>query len=292
MKWARVRSEGRTRIGIVDGDSVTLLDGDDAPSAMRDVITALSGRDRGERVAAWVGSNRAMSLDDVSLETPIESPRSFLALGLNYRGHAEEIYASRGRPIRLPEAPIVFAKSGDSLTGPFDPIAVDESLAHALDHEVELAVVVGHAAHRVPRERALGHVFGYAVVNDVTARDLQERHRQYYLSKSLPRSCPMGPWIVTSDELSDPQDLSIECRVNGAVVQRAGTSDMIFGVADALAAISAVVELLPGDVIATGTPAGVGVAETPPRFLRAGDLVECTVDGIGTIANRIDVSRH
>jgi 2-keto-4-pentenoate hydratase/2-oxohepta-3-ene-1,7-dioic acid hydratase in catechol pathway len=152
---------------------------------------------------------------------------------------------------------------------------------------VELGVVIGKTGRHIARSAALEHVFGYTVINDVSARDLQKRHQQFFLGKSIDGSCPMGPWIVTADEIPDPQKLDLSCKVNHEIKQSANTSQQIFTVADIIATLSKVMTLLPGDIIATGTPSGVGFARTPPEYLLPGDVVECEIEGIGAICNSV-----
>lgn len=227
-------------------------------------------------------------LAQVRLLAPIPRPRkNILCLGLNYADHAAESSAARGREISAPDHMVVFTKAVTSVTGPTEDIPYDNSVTSQLDWEVELAIVIGLTGRRITEDQAMRHVFGYTVVNDLSARDLQFRHKQYFLGKSLDHGCPMGPWIVTADEIPDPQDLDLRCWVNGQLKQKGNTSQQIFSIAATIATLSRGMTLEAGDVIATGTPAGVGFARTPPEFLQPGDLVECEVTGIGRLRNRI-----
>lgn len=229
-----------------------------------------------------------VSLRDVRLCAPIPRPRkNVMCLGLNYADHAAESFIAHGRPVKLPQHPVVFTKAATSVTAHDVDIAIDPALTTQLDWEVELAVIIGRGGRGITAERALEHVFGYTVLNDLSARDLQFRHKQYFLGKSLDGACPMGPWIVTADEIGDPQQLDLRCWVNGVLKQLSNTRHQIFSIAETIAVLSRGMTLEPGDIIATGTPAGVGFARTPPEFLRAGDMVECEVERIGRLRNRI-----
>jgi 2-keto-4-pentenoate hydratase/2-oxohepta-3-ene-1,7-dioic acid hydratase in catechol pathway len=221
----------------------------------------------------------AYPLRRVRLLAPIGAPpRNVFCLGRNYADHAAE------RGAVAPDHPVFFTKPGTAVVGPGEPV-VHHAVTRELDYEVELAVVIGVGGRDIPRDRALEHVFGYTVINDVTARDLQKRHQQWFKGKSLDTFCPMGPVLVTADEIPDPQALAVSLRVNGEKRQSSHTSRMIFPVAECIEALSQGMTLLPGDIIATGTPEGVGAATG--RFLKVGDRVEAEVEHIGVLANRI-----
>jgi len=210
----------------------------------------------------------------VRLLAPIPSPsRNIFCLGRNYADHAAE------RGAAAPDHPVYFTKPATSVVGPGDDV-VHHAITKELDHEVELAVVIGVGGRDIPRADALKHVFGYTIVNDVTARDLQKRHQQWFKGKSLDTFCPMGPVLVTADELPDPQGLAISLRVNGQLRQSSHTSKMIFPVAQCIEVLSQGMTLLPGDVIATGTPAGVGP-------LADGDVVEVEIPGVARVSNPV-----
>jgi 2-keto-4-pentenoate hydratase/2-oxohepta-3-ene-1,7-dioic acid hydratase in catechol pathway len=199
-------------------------------------------------------------------------------LGRNYADHAAE------RGAAVPEHPVYFTKPGTAVVGPGDDI-VHHAITKELDYEVELAVVIGTGGRDISRGDALRHVFGYTIINDVTARDLQKRHNQWFKGKSLDTFCPMGPVLVTADEIPDPQALGISLRVNGQTRQSSHTSKMIFPVAQCIEGLSQAMTLVPGDLIATGTPDGVGAASG--NFLRAGDRIEAEVEGIGILSNKV-----
>jgi 2-keto-4-pentenoate hydratase/2-oxohepta-3-ene-1,7-dioic acid hydratase in catechol pathway len=221
----------------------------------------------------------AYPLRRVRLTAPIAAPgRNVFCLGRNYADHAAE------RGAAVPEHPVYFTKPDTAVVGPGDGV-VHHAITQELDYEVELAVVIGTGGRDIPRDEALRHVLGYTIINDVTARDLQKRHGQWFKGKSLDTFCPMGPVLVTAEEIPDPQALAISLRVNGEVRQQSHTSKMIFPVAQCIEVLSQGLTLLPGDIIATGTPDGVGAASG--RFLKAGDRVEAEIEGIGILANTI-----
>lgn len=233
-------------------------------------------------------SSCRVPLTHLRLLAPIPRPgKNILCLGLNYADHVAESSSARGREITAPDNLVVFTKAVTSVTGPTADIPYDNAVTNQLDWEVELAVVIGRPGRHIREDHAMDHVFGYTVVNDLSARDLQFRHKQYFLGKSLDHGCPMGPWIVTGDEIPDPQGLDLRCWVNGQLKQEGNTRQQIFSIAATIAILSRSMTLEAGDVIATGTPAGVGFARTPPEFLQPGDLVECEVAGIGRLGNRI-----
>ena len=195
----------------------------------------------------------------------------------------------RGKALEVPAVPVIFTKATTTVNGPFDPVEIDRSVTSQVDWEVELGVVIGTPGRNIDRRDALSHVFGYTVINDLSARDLQSQHLQWFKGKSLDGFCPMGPVVVSSDEFGDPQQKRLRLRVNGASKQDSTTADMIFPVDVIIEWLSKGLTLEPGDVIATGTPEGVGMGRTPPEFLDDGDVVETEIEGIGTLRNRIAV---
>lgn len=215
------------------------------------------------------------------LDAPLKNPAKIVAIGLNYVDHASE------SKMDLPESPLVFAKFPSSIISSNDTIIIPKNVTNEVDYEVELGVVIGRQARNVPLTDALSHVFGYTVLNDVSARDLQFSDKQWVRAKSLDTFCPMGPFIVTADEIEDPQDLEVGCSVNDRTFQQANTKDMIFGVADLISRLSYSFTFEPGDIIATGTPSGVGFSRKPPIFLKGGDTVKAWVSGIGELVNPV-----
>ena len=230
-----------------------------------------------------------VELETQKLQAPIPRPqRNIICLGWNYSAHIKETQGNALIQKDLPKYPIVFTKDISTVIGPYEDIPYDTEVSEKIDWEAELAVVIGRTAYKVSKEQALDYVFGYTVVNDISARDLQKRHRQFFLGKSLPGSCPMGPCITTASDIDDVQALFLRSRVNGVIKQDDTTANQIFDVATVISVISNVMALEPGTVIATGTPSGVGYVRKPPEYLRPGDVVECEVEGIGAIKNHIE----
>jgi len=291
MRLATVEVNNQDRLGVLDDNDMLLPTAAEGwPDSMLALID--SGPDHWNRLQAGLPKLRETAaripLAQARLRAPIPRPRkNIMCLGLNYRDHAEESARAKGLPVTLPEHPIVFTKSVTAVNDPNGVIPVQPTVTRELDWEVELGVIIGVAGRGIAREHALKSVFGYTVINDISARDLQFRHKQFFLGKSLDGSCPMGPVIVTRDEIPDPQNLALRCRVNGNPKQDSSTRDMIFDVATIVSVLSQGMRLEPGDIIATGTPAGVGFARTPPEFLSSGDVVECEIEGIGRLRNRV-----
>ena len=225
--------------------------------------------------------------DDVKILSPIPHPaQDVVCLGINYAAHAVEADRFSGEAFGGERPyPIFFSKRVNYSQGPDAPIPSHRGLVDSLDYECELGVIIGKDARNVSREEVPEYIFGYTIVNDVTARNLQTRHKQWYFGKSLDGFTPMGPCIVTADEFSFPPKLPISCLVNGEVRQDSDTGNLIAGIADIITMLSEGMTLLAGTVIATGTPAGVGMGMTPPTFLKEGDVVECRIEGIGTLRN-------
>jgi 2,4-didehydro-3-deoxy-L-rhamnonate hydrolase len=252
------------------------------PATMNDLLRDGDSILRRLREAATVDRILAIGrpTEGLRLMAPVPRPGKVVAIGRNYRAHAEE------EGVDPPAAPLIFAKWPSSIVGSQEPIRWDPLLTQQVDYEAELAVVIGRTARRVSVDDALMYVLGYTALNDVSARDLQFSDGQWVRGKSLDTFCPMGPALVTADEIGDPQALAIACSVNGEFVQDAHTSQMYFGVAEVISYCSQAFTLEPGDVIATGTPSGVGVFRDPPRFLEDGDIVAVEIDGIGRLENQ------
>jgi 2-keto-4-pentenoate hydratase/2-oxohepta-3-ene-1,7-dioic acid hydratase in catechol pathway len=226
------------------------------------------------------------NLSDIQLAAPIPRPRkNLMCLGWNYADHVKETALIRGQDTKAPEYPVIFTKAPTTVNSPYGNIIIDPRVSVEIDWEVELAVIIGNGGKNISEEDAMSHVFGYTVLNDVTARDLQSRHKQFFKGKSIDGYCPMGPWIVTADEIKDPQQLEVRLRVNGITKQKGNTSMMVFPIRTIIATLSQGMTLEPGDIIATGTPSGVGFTRNPPEFLKAGDVMETEVEGIGILRN-------
>jgi acylpyruvate hydrolase len=272
MKLACFATAGSWRWGLVDGDSIrvagdaaTMLDAIADPGALRQLS---------ERTL------ETLTRDEVELGAPVAHPPQFLGVGLNYHDHAAEVGAT------VPESPVIFGFHQTAIVGPGRPVELP-AFTDRVDWEAELAVVIGSGGRDIPIGRALDCVAGYTIVNDVSARDIQKADGQWSRAKSFDTFKPMGPWIVTTDELGDASGLSISLTVNGEVKQSSNTDQLIFGVAHLVSFLSRNTTLLPGAVIATGTPGGVGFTREPPEYLRPGDSVEVTIEGIGTLAHRV-----
>jgi len=245
-----------------------------------------AGKRRFTEVKTFTDVGAAHKLSDVQLAAPIPYPRkNVMCLAVNYRAHAQETASVRGHSGEVSPVPVFFTKAPTTINGPYGDIVIDPAVSSEIDWEV--AVIIGKSGKNIAEEDALSYVFGYTVLNDITARDLQTRHKQFFKGKSLDGSCPMGPWIVTSDEIADPQNLALSLRVNGQTKQSSNTGLMIFSIKKAISVLSAGMTLEAGDIIATGTPEGVGFSRTPPEFLKPGDVVEAEVEGIGMISNRV-----
>ena len=225
---------------------------------------------------------RPEPLSGLELQVPVRNPEKIVCVGLNYRDHAEETGQS------VPQEPILFAKYRSSLLAPGAPIRLPKVASEHVDYEAELAVVIGKRAGRLSVQDALAHVAGYTCANDVSARDLQMRGGQWLRGKAIDTFLPLGPWLVTADEIADPQALPIRCLVNGQVMQDSNTREMIFGVAEVVSFISQSITLVPGDIICTGTPAGVGFTRKPPLYLRPGDEVTVSIGGVGDLSNPVE----
>ncbi len=276
--------DGRRRLGALrPGHEDEVVD---LSEVATDVLAVIDAGERGLAQAhrAAADAKRGIPLSEVTLLAPIDSPRgNIIAMGRNYQKHAEET-AMDGDV----KPPTIFTKAITSITGPYDDIAIDPSISDKLDWEVELGVVIGKPGANITRRDAMDHVFGYFVLNDVSARDIQNGWGgQFFKGKSLDRSCPTGPWVVTKDEVPDPGKLALRLTLNGVVKQDSNTEDMIHPVDAIIEWSSKGMTLLAGALIATGTPDGVGFARTPPEYLKAGDVMETEVAGIGVLRNRI-----
>ena len=287
MRYATFVHDNRQQVGVVsnDGQSVTALPLSPA-EAEQGVLALVNRQVQGQPIPAPAGA--AIPLAQVQLKAPVPRPRrNVFCVGRNYRAHAQELAGSifNGNKQPLDEWPIVFSKVPETVVGPFDPVQLPAGISEQIDYEAELAIVIGQGGRNIRREDAMAHVWGYTVVNDVTARDVQTRHGQWHLGKSFDTFCPMGPWVVTADQV-DALNTRVRGWVNGELRQDATTRDMIFDIPTLIETCSRGITLLPGDVIATGTPAGVGMGMTPPTYLKSGDVVRIEIDGVGVIENR------
>lgn len=295
MRLATLATAHGTSLALTLGDTFVditqaLLDRGVAapPRSVTDIVMA-GQQELGpfrELVQGLLGSAPRLPLAQCRVLPPHLPTANVFCVGVNYREHVREGVDLDPSLAMLTEA-TYFSKDARSFCGAFDDIAVDPSLTSMLDWEVELAVVIGRPGYRISPDQALEHVFGYTIVNDVSARDLQMARGQWFLGKNLMASSPIGPYVVTADEIDDPQALTLTCSVDGVVKQQAGTSDMVHSVAELIADLSRFLPLKAGDVIATGTPAGVGAAGKPPQFLSPGSTLVSEISGIGRMQNLV-----
>jgi 2-keto-4-pentenoate hydratase/2-oxohepta-3-ene-1,7-dioic acid hydratase in catechol pathway len=282
-------SDPTPRLGALRGDRVLDLSANGGPPSLLALIQAGPAQWQRAAAVAEAMGDAGRALDGLRLHAPIPRPlKNVFCLGLNYAAHAKESAAARNKETKIPEIPVIFSKVPTTVNGPFDDIPVDRDVTNQVDWEVELGVVIGTPGRNIAKADALAHVFGYTVINDISARDVQIAHGgQWFKGKSLDGSCPMGPMVVTADEFGDPQSKRLQCRVNGVSKQDASTADMIFPVATIIEWLSKGLTLEAGDIIATGTPSGVGMGRDPKEFLQKGDVVETEIEGIGTIRNTV-----
>ncbi|MFI0844020.1 fumarylacetoacetate hydrolase family protein [Mesorhizobium sp. IMUNJ 23232] len=287
MRVATFSIGGERRVGLVDQDNETIAPFDLPVERAESGILALIDRN-------GAGLPRTLSpipLNQVELEAPIPQPRrNIFCVGKNYYEHAHEFarsgFDSSAAAGAIPKNPIIFSKVPESVIANRANVVIDSKVSTAIDYEAELAVIIGKAGRGISREKAFDHVWGYTIVNDVTARDLQGKYSQWLIGKSQDTFCPMGPWAVTRDEI-DLENTGIRCFVNGELRQDSKIPLLIFDIPTIIATLSEGITLRPGDIIATGTPAGVGIGFDPPKYLKAGDFVRVEIDGIGALENPI-----
>jgi 2-keto-4-pentenoate hydratase/2-oxohepta-3-ene-1,7-dioic acid hydratase in catechol pathway len=291
MKLANLQINGAKAIALVDTEAQQYW-------PVAELVTGFSGdmiqlvHDYESLHAALRPRGAGKPLASATVLAPIDAPRrNIFCVGKNYHDHAEEFSksgfdksAQAGE--HIPEAPVVFTKPASTVIGPGVKIPRHAGVTQQLDYEVEIGVVIGRAGRGIKKADAMKHVFGYTIINDMTARDLQKLHRQWFLGKSLDGFCPMGPYLVTADEF-DPADIDVRCWVNGELRQDSNSKLLIFDIPTLIETISAGIELQPGDVIATGTPAGVGIGFNPPRFLQSGDVVRMEIRRVGVLENEV-----
>jgi len=285
MRLATFEMDNRRVVGAIDGANMADLSGA-LPDEMIDLIESW---DLDVARAAYSKARR-IPLSDVRLLAPLTPRKNIIAVGRNYHDHAQEFSASgfdASEKQMIPDYPVFFTKAPSSVIGPEEPIVLANDPTGTTDYEGEMAVVIGRTARHLTPANALDHVFGWTIVNDVTARDLQKRHVQWFLGKSPDSFCPMGPAITTIDELPDIESSWLRTTVNGELRQETPIKALVFDVATLLTTLSQVMTLEPGDIIATGTGKGVGIGFDPPIYLATGDVVEVTIDGIGTLRNPV-----
>ena len=287
MKLATAVIEGKEIAGIINDEQFYALETfkEQAEGLPTDLNALIEQYSKWESAISELDlrDTEGIAVDLLTFAPPIRPNKNIFCIGKNYADHAREF---GGAP---PEDMIVFTKAPTTMIGHEHPIPLHEGVTNELDYEGELAVVIGKKGKEISRGEADQYIFGYTILNDVTARDLQARHKQYFLGKSLDGTCPIGPWIVTKDEVGDAGDLEIETKVNGEVRQHARTSLFLFPIDEIIATLSKGMTLEPGDIIATGTPAGVGKGFNPPRYLKNGDVIEIRVESIGTLVNKVQL---
>lgn len=287
MRIATYVQGQQRRVGVVSEDGLTVQALEVAPEvAELGVLGLIEAHDEAAQLAA-LGRGAATPLDTVRLLAPIPRPRrNIFCVGRNYHAHAKELSGSVFKASNTDAAawPIVFTKVPETVIAHGDDVILPVGITEQIDYEAELAIVIGTGGKNIKREDALSHVWGYTIVNDVTARDVQMRHQQWDLGKSFDTFCPMGPWLITADAFN-AADTRVRCWVNDELRQEGQTRDLIFDLPTLIETCSRGITLYPGDVIATGTPAGVGMGFNPPRYLKAGDRVRITIDGLGTLEN-------
>lgn len=292
MRLTTVEIGGRrTCAALLDGDRVVDL----SDAGATDMMALIAGWADMEGpvtdliARAEAGTAAVQDAASVRLLAPIPRPsKNVFCVGRNYADHIAEGARAQNLTINVTEVPVFFTKPPTAVIGPQDDVLTFPHLSDRFDYEVELAVIIGTAGRDIPRDRAMEHVFGYTILNDITARDIQRRHgNQWFKGKGLDGSCPLGPWIVTADALPQVADTGIRLSVNGQARQGSTTAAMIFDIPTLIASLSEGLTLEPGDIIATGTPSGVGYAMEPPCFLQDGDVVTCEIDGIGRLSNRV-----
>lgn len=288
MKIITGTNNGQTVAGWVEGDAVVVCA--TGPAASGAVLALIAGGEGARADWAAKGGPR-VPLSEVRLMAPIPDPRrDIFCVGKNYYAHAAEFHKSgfdSSAKEQVPSAPVIFTKATTSVIGPADTVCASIDPTATVDYEGELAVVIGKRAFGVSKAQAMDHVFGFVIVNDVTSRELQKRHNQWVIGKGCDTFCPMGPWIVTADEVGDPIVLQLTTHINGVLRQQATISDLIFDIPTLIETLSQTITLLPGDIIATGTPVGVGIGFTPPIYLRSGDVMRVAITGLGVLENPV-----
>jgi 2-keto-4-pentenoate hydratase/2-oxohepta-3-ene-1,7-dioic acid hydratase in catechol pathway len=290
MKFLTFEKNGQARLGVLgDGGRVIDVAAAGGPADMLSLLKGGSAAlEQAKRTVASAKPDASLPLDGLKILAPIPHPtKNVFCVGRNYAAHVAEGARVRGQQVQVPEFPEFFTKAPTAVNHQDGIVPLDPKVTQRFDYEVELAVVIGKAGKNIPAAQAMDHVFGFTIVNDITGRDLQRRHGQWFKGKTLDGTCPIGPVVVEKSALPNFADLAIRMRVNGEVRQDDRTSSMVHKVPQIIESLSAGLTLEPGDVIATGTPSGVGYAMDPPQYLKGGDVVEAEVEGIGVLRNTI-----
>jgi 2-keto-4-pentenoate hydratase/2-oxohepta-3-ene-1,7-dioic acid hydratase in catechol pathway len=292
MRFVTFEKNGQSAVGCLgpDGNAIIDLTGAGIPGDLSSLVEmGEKGRAMAEKASQ---TGERVTLSEVTLLAPFPRPRrNIICVGKNYFEHSKEFeksgFDSTSGGQEIPDAPVIFTKATTSVIGPGEPIPASSDPSSSTDYEGELAVVIGRTGRNVARADAYDYVCGYTIINDVTARTLQQVHKQWFLGKSLDGFCPMGPFFITSDEIEDITALTITTRINGELRQQACVKDLIFDIPTIIETVSSLITIIPGDIIATGTPAGVGIGFTPPKFLKPGDTVVIAIDHMGTLENHV-----
>ena len=285
-------SDGKESVGCLTADGNSILDLTSS-GLIGNLLSVIEQGEDGLQIASRLADqSTAVPIEKVKLLAPFPYPkRNIICVGKNYHEHSKEFeksgFDSTSGGQTIPDAPIIFTKATTSVIGPNEPIPASSDPSDSTDYEGELALVIGRGGYKIRQTEALEYVLGYTIINDVTARNLQHLHKQWFLGKSLDGFCPMGPVLVTADEIGDPTELQVSTWVNEELRQQASVKDLIFDIPTLIETVSSVVSLVPGDIIATGTPAGVGIGFTPPKFLQAGDTVRIEISKIGVLENPV-----
>jgi 2-keto-4-pentenoate hydratase/2-oxohepta-3-ene-1,7-dioic acid hydratase in catechol pathway len=281
MRFVTFETGGKGRPGLLtSGDVIVDLSAAGFSSLLDLIAEGAAGRAGAEDFAKTAASEHQYPLSSVKLLAPIPRPRKLICVGLNYRDHALETGAA------IPDVPTIFNKFATAVIGPGDDIVLPK-VSKSPDYEAEFAFVIGQGGRHIAAENWRKHIFGYTIINDVSARDYQRATTQWLMGKTFDTFAPMGPWIVTADEIADPHNVDVQLEINGEILQNSNTRELIFKIPELIAFLSSVFTLEPGDIVSTGTPAGVGVARTPQRFLRAGEEVIVRIAGIGELINPV-----
>jgi len=296
VKFVTYASVTGPRPGILSADGASIICLQEAGISAANLFDVINGTAGSAAALAKAAANAPQAARipaaNVKLLAPLANPRrNIICVGKNYHEHAKEFHASgfdasAGKDA-IPDHPIIFSKASTTVIGPGDPVPGSADPTNSVDYEVELAVVIGRTCRNVKKADAYSQVFGYMIVNDVTSRHLQSRHKQWFLGKNLDGFCPMGPWLVSADEIGDVEKLRVTAEINGELRQDALVRDLIFDIPTLIETITSVMTLLPGDIIATGTPAGVGIGFNPPKFLQPGDHMKLAITGLGILENKV-----
>lgn len=289
MRFVTFKLDNKELLGVLSADKTSLISLENILPNYN-MIQLINNFDHHvkEKISLAVENQEAIPLKNVVLEAPIPNPpRGIICLGKNYKDHIKEVAKAIDSEHDIPKFPIYFSKLVDRCVGPGGIIPSHENLTDSLDYEVELAVVIGKNGKNIPKDKVEEYIFGYTILNDVSVRNFQRKHVQWFKGKSFDGSCPMGPCIVSKDEFSFPLKLQIKSSINGELRQNSNTCEFIFDIPHIISEFSAGITLKPGDIIATGTPAGVGMGFTPPKYLKPGDEIECFIENIGTLKNTI-----